>query len=48
MKLRFFHILFFDSDNDKFVTGVDVQPSTHRRQLQPPGCVIAIVRLASL
>ena len=35
MKPRFFHILFFDSDNDKFVTNVEVRPSTHRRQEQP-------------
>ena len=32
---RFFHILFVDSDNDKFVTNVEVRPSTHRRQEQP-------------
>ena len=36
---RFFHILFVDSDNDKFVTGVEVRPSKHRRQLQPLRCV---------
>ena len=36
---RFFHILFVDSDNDKFVTGVEVPPSTHRRPQQRPRCV---------
>ena len=39
MKPRFFHILFVDSDNDKCVTNVEVRPSTHRRQEQPPSCV---------
>ena len=36
---RFFHILFVDPCDDKYVAVVEVRPSTHRRQQQPPGCV---------
>ena len=36
---RFFHNLFVDPGNDNYVAVVEVPPSTHRRQEQPPGCV---------